>query len=122
MLITRSNKSTLLWMLQIHRNPSQPTSNTKPMILKHNNSSEEQLKSDQPGQTTNDLSSEQRLKIAQLYAAAMIDQMDMKMLEQFAFDVIVENMESHDPDEMFEVISFDFGEEMLNEWIADVIQ
>jgi hypothetical protein len=52
----------------------------------------------------------------------MIDQMDMKMLEQFAFDVIVENMESHDPDEMFEVISFDFGEEMLNEWIADVIQ
>lgn len=80
------------------------------------------MKSDQPGQTTNDLSSEQRLKIAQLYAAAMIDQMDMKMLEQFAFDVIVENMESHDPDEMFEVISFDFGEEMLNEWIADVIQ
>jgi hypothetical protein len=68
-----------------------------------------------------DLNSEQRLKIAQLYAAAMIDQMDMKMLEQFAFDVIVENMESHDPNEMFEAISFDFGEEMLNEWIADAL-
>ena len=79
------------------------------------------MKSDQPGQTTNDLNSEQRLKIAQCYAAAMIDQMDMKMLEQFAFDVIVENMESHDTEEMLEVISFDFGEEMLNEWIADAI-
>ena len=79
------------------------------------------MKSDQPGPTTNDLSSEQRVKIAQYYAAAMIDQMDMKMLEQFAFDVIVENMESHDTEEMLEMISFDFGEEMLNEWIADAI-
>ena len=79
------------------------------------------MKSDQHGQTMSDLNSEQRLKIAQCYAAAMIDQMDMKMLEQFAFDVIVENMESHDLDEMLEVISFDFGEEMLNEWIADSI-
>ena len=79
------------------------------------------MKSNQPGQTTNDLNSEQRLKIAQYYAAEMIDQMDMKMLEQFAFDVIVENMESHDTEEMLEVISFNCGEEMLNEWIADAI-
>ena len=77
------------------------------------------MKSDQPGPITNDLSSKQysprRVKIAQCYAAAMIDQMDMKMLEQFAFDVIVENIESHDTEEMLEMISFDFGEEMLNE-------
>lgn len=79
------------------------------------------MKSDQPGPTTNDLSSEQCVKIAQCYAAALIDQMDMKMLEQFAFDVIVENMESHDTEEMLELMAFDFGEEMLNEWIADAI-
>lgn len=79
------------------------------------------MKSDQPGQTMNDLSSEQRLKIVQSYAIKLIDQMDLKMLEEFAFDVIVESMESQGLNEIFETISFDFGEETLNELVADVL-
>lgn len=79
------------------------------------------MKSDQPGPTMNDLTSEQRLKIIQSYAIKLIDQMDLKMLEQFAFDVIVETMEPQDLNEILETITFDLGEETLNELVADVL-
>ena len=80
------------------------------------------MNSNQPGPTTNDLSSEQLLKLSQIYALQIIEMMDTKTLENFAFDVIVNNCENLSQDELFDIIEFDFDENNLSEWVSQVIE
>lgn len=80
------------------------------------------MKSNQPGPTTSDLSTDQKIKLSQLYAARIIDEMDSKTLEQFGFDIIVNNCESMSQDELFDIIEFDFDDETLSEWVSVVIE
>ncbi len=53
--------------------------------------------------------------LVQKYAEFVMDSMDMKTMEQFVFDTLVENLNTYTEDEMITEIIENYGEE----WFTD---
>lgn len=66
------------------------------------------------------LTNDQLQQITEAYAERMIDGMDIKTMEQFVFDTIVENMSNDNESEILGEVSNYYDDEELAELIKEV--
>ena len=66
------------------------------------------------------LTSNQLQQITEAYAEAIVDGMDIKTMEQFVFDTIVENMSNDNESEILGQVSDYYDDEELAELIKEV--
>jgi len=55
--------------------------------------------------------------IVERYAEQIMDSMDMKTMEQFVFDTLVENLNNYTPEELETEISESYGLEIIEDLI-----
>ena len=56
--------------------------------------------------------------IVERYAEQIMDGMDMKTMEQFVFDTLVENLTSYTPEELETEILESYGEEFIEDLLS----
>jgi len=56
--------------------------------------------------------------IVERYAEQIMDSMDMKTMEQFVFDTLVENLTSYTPEELETEILESYGEEFIEDLLS----
>jgi hypothetical protein len=56
--------------------------------------------------------------IVERYAEQIMDGMDMKTMEQFVFDTLVENLNSYTPEELETEILESYGEEFIEDLLS----
>jgi len=66
------------------------------------------------------LTSTQFDELVSRYAEELVDKMDMKTMEQFVYDTIVQNVESLSESDLINEISLYFDEEDLSKMIQEV--
>ena len=66
------------------------------------------------------LSNDQIHQLVENYAERIVDDMDTKTLMQFAFDVIVENLNIQSPDDILGEISCVYDDDIVEELIDSV--
>ena len=66
------------------------------------------------------LSNDQIHQLVENYAERIVDDMDTKTLMQFAFDVIVENLNIQSPDDILNEISCVYDDDIVEELIDSV--
>lgn len=66
------------------------------------------------------LSSHQLQQIAEAYAERMVDNMDIKTMEQFVFDTIMENLSIQSEEDILHHVSDYYDDEELSELIKEV--
>jgi len=60
--------------------------------------------------------------LVEQYAEQIMDSMDMKTMEQFVFDTIVENLNNYSESELINEIRECYGDEMLEEFGVKVTE
>ena len=66
------------------------------------------------------LTQDQIYKLTQLYAARVVDNMDMRDLCAFAIDTIVDNMIDYNESELMEELSHYYDDDELQEMVESV--
>ena len=66
------------------------------------------------------LSSDQLNELVEMYAVRMVDNMDIKTMEAFIFDTIVESMGNDSEREIIQQLSHYYDEDELTDMIEDV--
>ena len=66
------------------------------------------------------LSTDQIHQLVENYAERIVDDMDTKTLMQFAFDVVVENLNIQSPDDILNEISCVYDDDIVEELIESV--
>ena len=66
------------------------------------------------------LTDNQLADLVSRYAEELVDKMDMKTMEQFVYDTIVQNVESLTESELLNEISLYFDDEDLSKMLTDV--
>jgi len=66
------------------------------------------------------LTQDQIYKLTQLYAARVVDNMDMRDLCAFAIDTIVDNMNDYNESELMEELSHYYEDDELQELVEEV--
>ena len=56
--------------------------------------------------------------IVERYAEQIMDSMDMKTMEQFVFDTLVENLNSYTPEELETEVLESYGEEFIEDLLS----
>lgn len=56
--------------------------------------------------------------IVERYAEQIMDSMDMKTMEQFVFDTLVENLNNYTPEELETEILESYGEEFIEDLLS----
>ena len=56
--------------------------------------------------------------IVERYAEQIMDGMDMKTMEQFVFDTLVENLNSYTPEELETEVLESYGEEFIEDLLS----
>ena len=59
-------------------------------------------------------------ELVEKYAEHVMDSMDMKTMEQFVFDTLVENLNNYSESELINEIRDVFGEEMLEDFGVEI--
>jgi len=68
------------------------------------------------------LTQDQIYKLTQLYAARVVDNMDMRDLCAFAIDTIVDNMNDYNESELMEELSHYYDDDEVQEMVEEVTQ
>ena len=68
------------------------------------------------------LNAEQIRKFVDAYAERCVDDMDIKCLMQFVFDVMTENLMIQGPQQIFEEVCYIYDEETVAELIESVVE
>lgn len=66
------------------------------------------------------LTSQQLNQLVELYANSIVEDMDVKCLEQFVYDTICENMHHMGEEDVLNEIANVYGEDVIQELIAEV--
>lgn len=66
------------------------------------------------------LSNDQLRQFVENYAERIVDDMDLKCLEQFAYDTIVSNLEIQGPDDILNEISCVYDDDVVEELLESV--
>jgi hypothetical protein len=66
------------------------------------------------------LSSDQLNELVEMYAVRMVDNMDVKTMEAFIFDTIVENMGVQSEEDIIQQLSHYYDDDELTDMIEDV--
>jgi len=66
------------------------------------------------------LNQQQLDQLKENYANQIIDGMDMKTLEQFAFDTIIQSMETWDTEDVLDEIKLCYDDELATEMLEEV--
>jgi len=66
------------------------------------------------------LNQQQLDQLKENYANQIIDGMDMKTLEQFAFDTIIQSMETWDTEDVLDEIKLCYDDELAIEMLEEV--
>lgn len=67
-----------------------------------------------------DFTSDQLSQLVEAYAERMVNNMDIKTMEQFVYDTIVENLGIQSPDDIMEALSDHYSQDELDELIEVV--
>lgn len=66
------------------------------------------------------LSNDQLSQFVENYAERIVDDMDVKCLEQFAYDTIISNLEIQGPDDILNEISCVYDDDVIEELLESV--